>query len=90
MSKETAEMPKTENLTAAEVRKQLPGLAARVQHVGHHIRFWRYRDPQGVMVPEDWYERACAALGEDARINLEAPGAAYKGFARKSEGDGEA
>ncbi|MFE9793561.1 hypothetical protein ACFYRL_17685 [Streptomyces goshikiensis] len=88
MTEETPEMPKTQNMTSAEVRTKFSGLSARVQHVGHHIRAWRYREAQLVMVPEDWYERACKALGETSRINLEPPPAAYKGFARKAGTDG--
>ncbi|WP_183091511.1 hypothetical protein [Streptomyces radicis] len=41
-----------------------PDLAYR----GEHIQAVRYQTPQAVLVPVDWYERACHALGEEVRL----------------------
>lgn len=67
-------MAKTDNMNVADVRTQIVKvLGARVQYAKEHIRVWRYKEAQAVIVPEDWYERACEALGESARINLAHP-----------------
>ncbi|WP_159000888.1 hypothetical protein [Streptomyces sp. SBT349] len=40
----------------------------RVQYGREHIQAVRYQDPQAVIVPVDWYEQACRAMGEEARL----------------------
>lgn len=74
MAEEAAQMARTGNMNVADMRKQVVKvLGARVQYAKEHVRVWRYKEAQAVIVPEDWYERACAALGETERINLVHP-----------------
>ncbi|MFI7073474.1 hypothetical protein [Micromonospora sediminicola] len=68
-----ADSPKTVNLSVADLRSRIVEVLARIQYAGEHFRAWRYRETQAVLVPEDWYERACEALGEAGRINLVHP-----------------
>lgn len=69
-------MQKTDNVTSATMRAEIVKiLGARIAYAKEHIRVWRFKDVQAVLVPEDWYERACAALGEEERINMAVPGA---------------
>lgn len=74
MTKEQVEVPKTDNMNVADMRAQIVRvLGARVQYAKEHVRVWRYKEAQAVIVPEDWYERACEALGETGRVNLVRP-----------------
>jgi PHD/YefM family antitoxin component YafN of YafNO toxin-antitoxin module len=45
-----------------EARRNFSALAAEVQYQGVHVTVMRYKTPALVMVPPDWYERACQAL----------------------------
>lgn len=55
--------------TAALFRtKIVKTLGARVQYGKEHIEVRRYSEVQAYVVPEDWYRRACEALGEGDRL----------------------
>jgi hypothetical protein len=73
MTGEEEAMPKTDNMTAAGFRNRVGRTMSRVQFGREHVRVWRYGEAQGVAVPEDWYERACEALGEMDRLNRVEP-----------------
>ncbi len=72
MSRETGEKndppPRTVRMKSADLRKNIVSVMGRVQYGREHIQAVRYRDAQAVIVPVDWYERACRALGEDGRL----------------------
>lgn len=67
------DMPKTDNMSAAGFRQRVGRTMSRVQFGREHVRVWRYGESQGVVVPDDWYERACKALGETDRLNKAEP-----------------
>lgn len=49
-----------------EARRGLRPLLDEVEHHGERVTILRWDRPVAVMVPPDWYEKARAALGEDA------------------------
>lgn len=50
-----------------EARRTFRDLLNEVEHQGEHVTIMRYNTPAVVVVPVQWYERARAALGEDAQ-----------------------
>jgi hypothetical protein len=60
--------PKTVRMKSADLRRLIVKVMGRVQYGGEHIQAVRYHDPQAVIVPVDWYEKACRALGEEERL----------------------
>jgi hypothetical protein len=60
--------PRTVRMKSADLRRMIVKVMGRVQYGGEHIQAVRYQDAQAVIVPVDWYERACRALGEQERL----------------------
>jgi hypothetical protein len=55
-------------MKSADLRRMIVKVMGRVQYGGEHIQAVRYQDAQAVIVPVDWYERACRVLGEQERL----------------------
>ncbi len=61
-------LPRTVRMQSAELRKGIVKVMGRVQYGREHIEAVRYQEAQAVIVPVDWYEKACRALGEENRL----------------------
>lgn len=68
MTSDSSNLRKTVKKSSAEVRNEIVDVMNRVRYAGDHIEVARYKDRQAVIVPVEWYERACEALGEGARL----------------------
>ncbi|MFJ4777392.1 hypothetical protein [Streptomyces sp. NPDC088762] len=74
MSSENPELPETQQMSAADFRTEIVKvLGARVAYGAEHIQVMRYKEAQAVVVPVEWYERACRALGEESRLGEASP-----------------
>ncbi|WP_311630582.1 hypothetical protein [Streptomyces boetiae] len=60
--------PRTVRIKSADLRRMIVKVMGRVQYGHEHIQAVRYQDAQAVIVPVDWYENACRALGEESRL----------------------
>ncbi|MER6605985.1 hypothetical protein ABT282_08715 [Streptomyces sp. NPDC000927] len=78
MMDQDRETPKTDNMSSSDFRKGIVDVMNRVGIKEEHVRAWRYTTPTGVFIPDDWYERACEALGETYRLNRVPPKKADK------------
>ncbi|WP_159001324.1 hypothetical protein [Streptomyces sp. SBT349] len=67
-SAEDGRLPRTVRMKSADLRKNIVKVMGRVQYGREHIQAVRYQDPQAVIVPVDWYEQACRAMGEEVRL----------------------
>lgn len=56
----------TESMKVQEAREQFADLLNATQWQGKHIAVTRHGKTAGVLVPNDWYERARAALDAQA------------------------
>lgn len=56
--------PDDDSFQAEDARKQWAELLNRVQWQGRHVTIRRSSRVAGVLVPQDWYERASEALAE--------------------------
>ena len=52
------------HVLSEEARRGFSSLLDEVEHHAAHITVLRYKTPAAVIVPPEWYERACRALGE--------------------------
>ncbi|TDC24480.1 hypothetical protein E1265_09590 [Streptomyces sp. 8K308] len=60
--------PRTVRMKSADLRKNIVKVMGRVQYGREHIQAVRYQEAQAVIVPVDWYERACRAMDEEGRL----------------------
>ncbi|WP_129840399.1 hypothetical protein [Streptomyces sp. RFCAC02] len=60
--------PRTVQVKSADLRKNIVKVMGRVQYGREHIQAVRYQEAQAVIVPVDWYEKACRAMGEERRL----------------------
>jgi antitoxin (DNA-binding transcriptional repressor) of toxin-antitoxin stability system len=52
-----------DSYTAGQARLRMRAILTSVER-GEHVQIRRYSTPTAVVVPPDWFKRACDALGE--------------------------
>ena len=61
-------MPMTEDVPSTKLRRRVLDTLGQVEYAGRHVGISRYDQRRAVVVPDEWYRRACEALGETARL----------------------